>query len=66
MNERQFIADNPLNRYAICDRSGMRTDPDGGRWAACVPDETGAARSLRRPGRRCSGRSATDRRAEQG
>lgn len=29
MNERQFFADNPLNRYAIGDRSGMRTNPDG-------------------------------------
>lgn len=29
MNERQLFADNPLNRYAIGDRSGMRTNPDG-------------------------------------
>ncbi|MFB7275493.1 DUF1254 domain-containing protein [Streptomyces hydrogenans] len=29
MNERQLFADNPLNRYAIGDRSGMRTGPDG-------------------------------------
>ncbi|MFC8536479.1 DUF1254 domain-containing protein [Streptomyces sp. NPDC057249] len=29
MNERQFFADNPLNRYAIGDRSGMRDNPDG-------------------------------------
>ncbi|MDK0520560.1 DUF1214 domain-containing protein [Streptomyces sp. ML-6] len=29
MNERQLSADNPLNRYAIGDRSGMRTNPDG-------------------------------------
>ncbi|MFF8486869.1 DUF1254 domain-containing protein [Streptomyces antibioticus] len=29
MNEHQFFADNPLNRYAIGDRSGMRTNPDG-------------------------------------
>ncbi|MGW3520782.1 DUF1254 domain-containing protein [Streptomyces hydrogenans] len=29
MNERQLFADNPLDRYAIGDRSGMRTGPDG-------------------------------------
>ncbi|MFC9392732.1 DUF1254 domain-containing protein [Streptomyces sp. NPDC057027] len=29
MNERQLFADNPLNRYAIGDRSNMRTNPDG-------------------------------------
>ncbi|MFD3728940.1 DUF1214 domain-containing protein [Streptomyces sp. NPDC058671] len=29
MNERHLFADNPLNRYAIGDRSGMRTNPDG-------------------------------------
>ncbi|MFD8011100.1 DUF1254 domain-containing protein [Streptomyces sp. NPDC058955] len=29
MNERQLFADNPLDRYAIGDRSGMRTNPDG-------------------------------------
>ncbi|MCD9901093.1 DUF1214 domain-containing protein [Streptomyces sp. MT29] len=29
MNERHLLADNPLNRYAIGDRSGMRTNPDG-------------------------------------
>ncbi|MFE1266837.1 DUF1254 domain-containing protein [Streptomyces sp. NPDC058757] len=29
MNERQLFADNPLGRYAIGDRSGMRTNPDG-------------------------------------
>ncbi|MFE8014034.1 DUF1254 domain-containing protein [Streptomyces antibioticus] len=29
MNAHQFFADNPLNRYAIGDRSGMRTNPDG-------------------------------------
>ncbi|WP_369142001.1 DUF1254 domain-containing protein [Streptomyces sp. R44] len=29
MNEHQLFADNPLNRYAIGDRSGMRTNPDG-------------------------------------
>ncbi|WP_245234525.1 DUF1214 domain-containing protein [Streptomyces flavochromogenes] len=29
MNERQFFVDNPLNRYAIGDRSDMRTNPDG-------------------------------------
>jgi hypothetical protein len=29
MNERQLFADNSLNRYAIGDRSGMRTNPDG-------------------------------------
>ncbi|MFI9741327.1 DUF1254 domain-containing protein [Streptomyces sp. NPDC052494] len=29
MNERQLFADNPLNRYAIGDRSGMRLNPDG-------------------------------------
>ncbi|MFC8588020.1 DUF1214 domain-containing protein [Streptomyces sp. NPDC057217] len=28
-NEHQFFADNPLNRYAIGGRSGMRTNPDG-------------------------------------
>ncbi|MFE5833718.1 DUF1214 domain-containing protein [Streptomyces sp. NPDC056488] len=29
MNGHQFFADNPLNRYAIGDRSCMRTNPDG-------------------------------------
>ncbi|MFD3534873.1 DUF1254 domain-containing protein [Streptomyces sp. NPDC058661] len=29
MNEHQLFADNPLNRYAIGDRSGMRSNPDG-------------------------------------
>ncbi|MFC8588691.1 DUF1254 domain-containing protein [Streptomyces sp. NPDC057217] len=29
MNERHLFADNPLNRYAIGDRSGMRPNPDG-------------------------------------
>ncbi|WP_256925361.1 DUF1214 domain-containing protein [Streptomyces sp. Amel2xC10] len=29
MNEPSTFADNPLNRYAIGDRSGMRTSPDG-------------------------------------
>ncbi|MFF0561722.1 DUF1254 domain-containing protein [Streptomyces sp. NPDC004266] len=29
MNEHQLFADNPLDRYAIGDRSGMRTNPDG-------------------------------------
>lgn len=29
MNERQLFADNPLDRYAIGDRSGMRTNADG-------------------------------------
>ncbi|MGA5192659.1 DUF1214 domain-containing protein [Streptomyces exfoliatus] len=29
MNERQLFADNPLNRYAIGDRSGMRSIPGG-------------------------------------
>lgn len=29
MNRRQLFADNPLDRYAIGDRSGMRTNPDG-------------------------------------
>ncbi|MFI8487521.1 DUF1254 domain-containing protein [Streptomyces rubrogriseus] len=29
MNDRQLFADNPLDRYAIGDRSGMRTNPDG-------------------------------------
>ncbi|MER7983303.1 DUF1254 domain-containing protein [Streptomyces sp. NPDC095817] len=29
MNERQFFTDNPLNRYAIGDRSGMLTNADG-------------------------------------
>lgn len=29
MNERQLFADNPLDRYAIGDRSGMRTGTDG-------------------------------------
>ncbi|MFG3093081.1 DUF1254 domain-containing protein [Streptomyces antibioticus] len=29
MNEHQFFADNPLNRYAIGDRSGMRANADG-------------------------------------
>lgn len=29
MNERHLFADNPLNRYAVGDRSGMRTNPDG-------------------------------------
>ncbi|MFF5715229.1 DUF1214 domain-containing protein [Streptomyces sp. NPDC012756] len=29
MNERQFFVDNPLNRYAIGDRSNMCTNPDG-------------------------------------
>lgn len=29
MNERHLFADNPLNRYAIGDRSGRRTNPDG-------------------------------------
>ncbi|MGW1228135.1 DUF1254 domain-containing protein [Streptomyces sp. NPDC001515] len=29
MNEHQFFAANALNRYAIGDRSGMRTNPDG-------------------------------------
>ncbi|MFJ7955814.1 DUF1254 domain-containing protein [Streptomyces sp. NPDC096319] len=29
MNERQFFVDNPLNRYAIGDRSHLRTNPDG-------------------------------------
>ncbi|MBM7089631.1 DUF1254 domain-containing protein [Streptomyces sp. S12] len=29
MNDRQLFADNRLDRYAIGDRSGMRTNPDG-------------------------------------
>ncbi|MFD6188863.1 DUF1254 domain-containing protein [Streptomyces sp. NPDC060275] len=29
MNDRQLFADNALDRYAIGDRSGMRTNPDG-------------------------------------
>ncbi|MFS4103248.1 DUF1254 domain-containing protein [Streptomyces sp. PD-S100-1] len=29
MNDRQLFVDNPLDRYAIGDRSGMTTNPDG-------------------------------------
>ncbi|MEU3823811.1 DUF1254 domain-containing protein [Streptomyces sp. SID486] len=29
MNDRQLFADNPLDRYAIGDRSGMKPNPDG-------------------------------------
>ena len=28
-NERQLFVDNPLNRYAIGDRSGLKADADG-------------------------------------
>ncbi|MFD4693255.1 DUF1214 domain-containing protein [Streptomyces sp. NPDC058463] len=44
MNERQLFADNRLNRYAIGDRSGMRTNPYGSLDIYVQHDSPGADR----------------------
>lgn len=44
MNDQQLFVDNPLDRYAIGDRSGLKTNPDGSMDIYIQTDSPGADR----------------------